>query len=95
MTLRFFYHSIWKQLLAQLGKAASSNFMISEVMSLACSHSHWHKNRKRACKRFEQITFLEVSRVSEQCTGIFTVSNALTNMWSKMMEEKEDQEAEF
>ena len=42
---------------------------------------------KCACERFMQITFLRISRVSEWCTIIFNVSNALTSMWNKMMEE--------
>ena len=35
-----------------------------------------------------QITFSKVSLVPKQCSVIFNVSNAWTNMWNKMMEEK-------
>ena len=32
--------------------------------------------------------FSRVSLVQKQCSGIFNVSNAWTNTWNKMMEEK-------
>ena len=36
-----------------------------------------------------QINLFRVSRVPQRCSGIFKVSNAWTNMWNKMMKEKE------
>ena len=36
-----------------------------------------------------QITFFRASWVPKRCSGIFNVSNAWTNKWNKMMEEKE------
>ena len=35
-----------------------------------------------------QITLFRVTRVPKQCTGNFKVSNAWTNLWNIMMEEK-------
>ena len=35
-----------------------------------------------------QITFFRVSRVPKGCSGSFNLSNAWTNMWNKMMDEK-------
>ena len=48
----------------------------------------WYNKRKSACEMLRQITFLRVSLVPKRCSGIFNVSNAWTNMWNKMMEEK-------
>ena len=36
----------------------------------------------------QAIPFFKVSQVPKQCTGIFTVSNAWTNLWNKKMEGK-------
>ena len=35
-----------------------------------------------------QITFFKVSWIPKQCTGIFKVSNAWTDLWNNMIEEK-------
>ena len=48
----------------------------------------WHNKRKSACEMFRQITFFRVSLVPKKWSVIFSVSNAWTNMWNKMMEKK-------
>ena len=86
VTQGFADHFIWKNC---RHKTADKKFMINEVMTHENSYDHnWQNKTKRNCKRFKQITFLRLSWVPEQCTGIFKVLNAWTIMWKKMMKIK-------
>ena len=83
--------------------------MISEVVSFVFRFMlNWQNKRKRACKKVGKVQanhhdiFKSISSstaiIAELCTGIFKVprSNAWTNMWKKMMEEKSrGQKGEF
>ena len=51
-------------------------------------HIKWHNKRKGVYYRIRQITFFRVSRVPQQWTGIFKVSNTCTNLCNNMVEEK-------
>ena len=55
----------------------------------------WKLHNKRKSESLQnaqaarQITFFRVSWVPKQCSGIFNVSNAWTNMWNKLMEKRQ------
>ena len=47
-----------------------------------------YQEKKCLLNAFRQIAFFRISRFPKRCSGIFNASNAWTNMWNKMMEEK-------